>query len=122
MVKEFQMWIGGRWAAAQSGQTREVRDPGNGELLAKVPEGDGRDAAAAIQAARAAFDAGPWRKTTAQDRGKLLFRLADKIRGAAKMLAELEVRNCGKPLAEAEFDVADAETCLRRVLSVTALS
>ncbi len=111
MVKESRMWIGGRWAAAQSGQTREVRDPGNGELLAKVAEGDGRDAAAAIQAARAAFDAGPWRKTAAQDRGKLLFRLADKIRGAAKMLAELEVRNCGKPLAEAESDVADAANC-----------
>ena len=90
---------------------REIRDPGNGDLIATVPESSREDVASAIEAARRAFDQGPWRKTTAQDRGKFLFKIGDAIRANAKALAELEVRNCGKPLAEAEFDVADAANC-----------
>ncbi|MEW6057602.1 MAG: aldehyde dehydrogenase family protein [Bdellovibrionota bacterium] len=110
-MKTYDMLIGGKWVQARSKATREIRDPANGELIAKVPESAKEDVVAAIDAARAAFDEGPWRKTTALDRGKLLFRLADAIRAEAKKLAELETRNCGKPLTEAEFDIADAANC-----------
>ncbi|MBI5211358.1 MAG: aldehyde dehydrogenase family protein [Elusimicrobia bacterium] len=110
-MKEHAMLIDGKWVPARSGALREIRDPGDGSLLASVPEAGREDAEAAIDAARAAFDQGPWRKTTAQDRGKLLLRVAEGIRAEAKKLAELETRNCGKPLAEAEFDVADAANC-----------
>ncbi len=110
-MKTYEMFINGRWCASQSGQTRKIFDPGNGELVAAVPEANREDAVRAIEAAREAFDNGPWRKTTAQERSKYLFRLADAIRKESKMLAELEVKNCGKPLAEAEFDVADAANC-----------
>jgi betaine-aldehyde dehydrogenase len=48
---------------------------------------------------------------TAQERGRLLFRLSDRIRKEAPMLAELEARNCGKPITEAEFDINDTATC-----------
>ncbi|MBI3543005.1 MAG: aldehyde dehydrogenase family protein [Deltaproteobacteria bacterium] len=105
------MLVGGKWTKARNGATRDILDPASGELVAKVPESGREDVVAAIEAARAAFDHGPWRKTTALDRSKLLLKLADAIRGEAKMLAELETRNCGKPLAEAEFDVADAANC-----------
>jgi betaine-aldehyde dehydrogenase len=111
IVKTYDARIGGRWVQARSGATRDIHDPANGELLAKVPECGREDAVAAIAAARAAFDGGPWRKTGAQDRGKLLFKIAEGIRAQGKDLAELEVRNNGKPLAEAEFDVADAANC-----------
>lgn len=107
----YQMWINGKWTSACSGKTREIRDPGNGHLVAVVPEADQRDAALAIAAAREAFDRGPWRKVSALDRGKLLFKIADEIRSRSKMLAELEVKICGKPLVEAEFDIADAANC-----------
>jgi betaine-aldehyde dehydrogenase len=110
-MKKYEMLINGKWVNAKSGQTREIRDPANGELIATVPESNREDAAAAISAARAAFDSGPWRKTSALDRGKILFRIGDAIRAQAKQLAELETRNGGKPLAEAEFDVADAANC-----------
>ena len=106
-----QMLIGGKWVDARSGKTRELFDPANGELIARVAEGAKEDAALAIEAAREAFDHGPWRKTSALDRSKLLWRLAEAIRADGKTLAELEVRNNGKPLAEAEFDVADAANC-----------
>lgn len=110
-MKTYEMLIGGKWVQARSGATRDIHDPASGELLAKVPESGREDVVAAIQAARDAFDNGPWRKMTALDRGKLLFKLADAIRAEAKLFAELETRNMGKPLAEAEFDVNDAANC-----------
>ncbi len=110
-MKKVQMLIDGKMSTALSGETREIRDPGNGEVLALVPESAREDVQRAILAARRAFDEGPWRNTTALDRGKFLFKVADAIRKEAKLLAEIEVRNCGKPLAEAEFDVADAANC-----------
>ncbi len=110
-VKTCDMLINGKWVQARSGETREILDPGNGEVLARVPRADREDVRDAVKAARDAFDKGPWRKTTALERGKLLFKIADGIRAHGKMLAELETRNNGKPLAEAEFDVADAANC-----------
>jgi betaine-aldehyde dehydrogenase len=111
MSKTYDLYINGKWVKSQGGATREIRDPGNGELIASVQEGSREDAANAIAAARAAFDNGPWRKTTALDRSKLLFKVADAIRSDASRLANLETRNQGKPLAEAEYDVADAANC-----------
>lgn len=111
MPKIYQMFIDGQFVGAKNKATREIKDPGSGEIIASVPESSREDVAHAILAARRAFDSGPWRKTTAQDRGKILFKIGDLIRANSKMLAELESRNNGKPLAEAEFDVADAANC-----------
>lgn len=110
-MKSYDMLIGGRWVQAKSHATREIIDPGTGAVIASVPECGRDDVIMAVDAAREAFDHGPWRKTSAQDRGKMLFKIAESIRGHAKRLAELEVCNNGKPLAEAEFDVADAANC-----------
>jgi betaine-aldehyde dehydrogenase len=110
-MKKYEMLIDGKHVLAKTGNVREIHDPANGELLGTVPESGREDVAAAIRAARKAFDHGPWRKVTAQDRGKILFKIAEGIRAQAKMLAELETKNCGKPLAEAEFDVTDAANC-----------
>src|SRR5438132_897379 len=100
-MKTYEMLVNGKFVKAKSGATRDIVDPASGELVAKVPESGREDVLVAIDAAREAFDHGPWRKMTALDRSKLLLRLADAIRGEAKKFAELEVRNCGKPLAEA---------------------
>ncbi|WP_131778591.1 aldehyde dehydrogenase family protein [Legionella bozemanae] len=110
-MKRYEMYIDGKFTLAQNGGTRDIIDPGNGQLLAIVPESTKEDVMLAIKAARKAFDEGDWRKTSALDRSKLLFKVADLIRANAKMLAELETRNCGKPLAEAEYDVTDAANC-----------
>ena len=110
-MKTYENFIGGRWQTSKSGQLREIRDPANGELIAKVQESNREDVQDAVNAARAAFDTGPWRKTSALDRGKFLFKVAEAIRADAARLARLEVQNCGKPLAEAEFDIADSANC-----------
>lgn len=104
------MLIGGDWVSASA--IREIRDPASGELLAVVPEAGREQAAAAIRAAREAFDRGPWRRTTAVERARLLFALAAAVRRERTTLAALEVRSCGKPLAEAQVDVDDAAACI----------
>jgi betaine-aldehyde dehydrogenase len=67
-MKTYESFINGKWQSARSGQLREIRDPANGELVAKVQESGKEDVIQAIDAARKAFDAGPWRKTSALDR------------------------------------------------------
>ena len=78
-----------------------------------MAEAAAADVELAIDHARRAFDEGPWPRMRAQERASHLFRLADRIDGAAERLAELETRNNGKPLRESRFDVADAANCFR---------
>ncbi|APR87278.1 Aldehyde dehydrogenase [Minicystis rosea] len=108
-MKPTSMLIGGQWVAAQ--KTRELRDPANGELVAVVPEAGRTEADAAVRAARAAFDRGPWRRTPAVERARLLFALAAAVRQHREALATLDVRTAGKPLAEALIDADDAAAC-----------
>lgn len=105
------MYINGRRVASHSGEWFPVYDPSTEEIIAEVPAADAADIDSAVQAAVAAFESGPWPQTTAQDRGRLLFKLAERIRANAPALAELESRNCGKPIVEAEYDIADTATC-----------
>jgi betaine-aldehyde dehydrogenase len=110
-VKTYQNYVNGQWVSAAGGATFPVYDPSTEEVIAHVAEATAADVDKAVKAARAAFDSGPWPATTAQDRGRILFKLADKIRQNLPMLAELESRNTGKPIVEAEFDIGDVATC-----------
>jgi betaine-aldehyde dehydrogenase len=107
----YRMLIDGEWVAAAAGRTLEVRDPATGQAMATVPDAQAADVDRAVKAARRAFEEG-WRDVTAQERGRILFRLAERVRARTKELAELETLNSGKPLAESEFDVGDVATCL----------
>jgi betaine-aldehyde dehydrogenase len=109
-MQRRQMYINGEFVESTSGAWLPVYDPSTEEIIAEVPEGNASDIDRAVLAARAAFD-GPWSQTTAQERGRLLFKLADRIRQQSAELAELECRNTGKPIVEAEFDIADTATC-----------
>jgi betaine-aldehyde dehydrogenase len=97
--------------ASGAGEGIEVLDPSTGEAIGSVPDASATDVDRAVKAARAAFDSGPWKDKTAQDRGRVLFELARIVRRRAAELAELETRNSGKPIVEAEFDLADVATC-----------
>src|SRR5580698_9193326 len=110
-VKTYQMYINGEWTASKSAKTFPVYDPSTEEIIAQVPDAGSDDVNRAVAAAKAAFDEGPWANSTAQERGRVLFRLSEKIRANLPALAELECRNTGKPIVEAEYDVADATTC-----------
>jgi betaine-aldehyde dehydrogenase len=110
-VRTYQNFVNGKWESSASGKTFPVYDPSTEEVMAQVAEADAADVDRAVTAARAAFDSGPWAQTTAQDRGRVLFKLAEKIRQNSVALAELECRNTGKPIVEAEYDMADVATC-----------
>src|SRR6202007_1191126 len=110
-IQTYKNYVNGQWVAAASGETFPVYNPSTEEVIANVAAAGAADVDAAVKAAREAFDNGPWRQTTAQDRGRILFKLADKIRQNAAALAELECRNTGKPIVEAEYDIADVATC-----------
>jgi betaine-aldehyde dehydrogenase len=112
-------YINGRWTAARSGATREVLNPANNEVIGLVTESDAADAETAIDAARAAFDAGPWADSRGPERGAKLFKLADLIEQHAEELARLDTLNNGKPLREARGDIADSAGCFRFFAGLT---
>lgn len=92
------MLIGGKRVDAAGGETFEVLDPSNNNVLAKAPKGGREDIDRAVKAARAAFDSGPWRKLTASERGRLIWKLADLIEAHTEEFAQLETLDNGKPL------------------------
>src|SRR5271154_6123038 len=110
-VRTYQMYINGEWTASKSAKMFPVYDPSTEEVLAQVPDAGAEDVNRAVAAAKAAFEDGPCASTTAQERGRVLFRLSEKIRANLPSLAELECRNTGNPIVEAEFDINDAATC-----------
>jgi len=110
-VKKYKMFVDGKWVSSHTGETWNVINPANRDVIATVPLADEEDARMAIMAARRAFDKGPWRKMSQVERGKLLLALARAIRDQAEELAQLETLNSGKPIRESRMDVSDAADC-----------
>src|SRR5450755_1759589 len=101
IAKPRKMLIDGKWVNAASGKTFPTYNPATGEVLAQVAEGDRADIDAAVQAARKAFDSGPWSRMTASERGKLVWKLADLLEQHIEEFATLETLDNGKPLTVA---------------------
>jgi (Z)-2-((N-methylformamido)methylene)-5-hydroxybutyrolactone dehydrogenase len=99
-LQKFKMFIGGEWVEPSSGQWFESYDPYAGKPWALLPRGSAPDVNAAVDAAHLAFSQGEWPKLTASQRGQLLRRLADLIARDAEKLAQIEVRDNGKLIAE----------------------
>ena len=91
-------FIDGTDMAAAGGQLLPTSDPFSGETWAQIARSDAADVSLAVAAARRAF--GPWAALRPTARGKLLVRLAELIEQKAEFLAEIEVRDNGKLLAE----------------------
>ncbi|MGB8940459.1 MAG: aldehyde dehydrogenase family protein [Streptomyces sp.] len=115
-----ELFIGGTWTTAADGQTREIRCPADNTLVATVDEAGPKDAAAAIAAAREAFDSGPWPGTPAAERGRLLLRVADLLERDKDALARAESLDTGKRLVESEYDMDDIANCFRYFGNLTA--
>jgi phenylacetaldehyde dehydrogenase len=95
------MLIGGKWTMAASGKTFPTYNPATGEVLAEIAECDREDINRAVDAARKAFDNGPWRKMTASERGRLVWKLADLLEANLEEFAYLETLDNGKPFTVA---------------------
>ncbi|MBI1395502.1 MAG: aldehyde dehydrogenase family protein [Betaproteobacteria bacterium] len=104
-VKDHQNLIDGQWRAASDGRFVDVVSPSDGVVFARIARGTPQDIDAAVQAARAAFEAGPWARMTAVERGRLLTKLGERITANAEELAQLEARDTGKPMKQARADI-----------------
>jgi len=98
-LEEFQLFIGGKFVDAASGDTFESLDPYRGRAWARVADGAPADIDNAVASARAAFE-GEWGRLTGFQRAAIMRRIGDAITENADRLALLEVRDSGKLLRE----------------------
>jgi acyl-CoA reductase-like NAD-dependent aldehyde dehydrogenase len=119
VATELGLFIGGELVEPASGETRELREPATGAPLATVAMAGDADIDRAVESARAALD-GPWGKTPATERSRLLHALADAIQANRKELAELESRNVGKAISSVKAELAGAVEQFRFFASATA--
>lgn len=105
------LYINGEWVAPASGETFDVIDPSDREVFHRAPRGGAADIDAAVRAARAAFDEGPWPRMSGAERATVLRRIGDGIAARTDELARMEVRDNGKPLPEALWDIEDTAGC-----------
>jgi aldehyde dehydrogenase (NAD+) len=96
-----QLLIGGKSVPPVEGGTLRLTNPATGERLPDAPAAGPRDVEAAVQAARAAFDEGPWPRMNAAARGRLLRKLADALWERREEFALVESLNNGKTFREA---------------------
>ena len=109
-----QLLINNEWVKSVSGHRFETINPATGEVICDVAEADAQDVDKAVQAARAAFTTGEWRKMSATRRGELLYKLADLIEQNIDELARLETLDNGKPLSESlNIDLPAVIACYR---------
>jgi aldehyde dehydrogenase (NAD+) len=97
-IGQTRLLINGEWQDAADGKTFETINPANEQVIAKVAEAAKPDVDRAVAAARRSFDGGPWRKMSATERGRLMYKLADLIEQNQEELAQLETLDNGKPL------------------------
>ena len=113
-VRQTNMLINGKWVESRSGRRFQTINPVNETVIAEVAEGDSADVDAAVKAARAAFDDGPWSKMDARDRGRLIYKLADLLEANFDELAALETLDNGKPISDSRAaDLPLSIDCLR---------
>lgn len=107
-----QLYINGQWVNPDLGGYFDTLDPATEQVIQRVPAGTEEDIDHAVRAARRAFDNG-WGQTTGAERAEWLEALATELEGRQDALALLEVRDNGKPLPEAQWDIGDAIGCFR---------
>jgi betaine-aldehyde dehydrogenase len=106
-----ELYIDGRWQKPIKGGTFPIINPATEEVVHHAPAGTAEDVELAVKAARKAFDHGPWPKMSGAERAKYLRAIAEGIRVRLKEIARLETIDNGKPIPEAEWDIADAAGC-----------
>ncbi|WP_322067003.1 aldehyde dehydrogenase [Burkholderia ubonensis] len=98
--EQLKMYVDGRWVDSSDGRTLMSLNPYQQKVWAVVPDASQEDVASAVSAARAAFDNGPWRRTTPQQRAAMMRKLGDLIASNAERMATIESSDNGKLLRE----------------------
>src|SRR2546427_1571316 len=102
-ISPGRLLIGGQWI--DGSRKFDTINPATGEVMTQVAEASASDVDRAVQAARRAFEdrSGPWRKMSASERGRLIWRIADLVEKNIDEMAELETLDNGKPIFESRY-------------------
>jgi len=103
IAKQHGLLIGSERLAAADGRTFATLDPATGKEIATVPQAGAEDVAKAVDAARTAFDRGPWSKLPPSERGRLMNALADALEQRQEEIAQIESLDNGKPVKLAQY-------------------
>jgi acyl-CoA reductase-like NAD-dependent aldehyde dehydrogenase len=108
-----QLFINGEWRDATGGKTIGVINPATEEVIAEVASAEQHDVDAAVAAARAAL-AGPWGRLSARERGRLIWKIGEKLLEKADDIARLETLHNGKPIFESrQIEVPASAECFQ---------
>ena len=110
-IKEYQLFIDGKWKTSTSGETLDIISPSTEEIVARVQNGTAEEAIEALEAADKAQK--KWKKLPARERADLLYKLADEIEANTERLAQLLTKEQGKLLKVARFEVAVTASFIR---------
>src|SRR3954452_12261448 len=99
-MRNFQLFIDGKFVDPQGGEWFDSVDPFRGAAWARIPRAQAVDVGAAVTAAKRAMTEGKWAHFSATMRGGVLRKIGDLVSEHAERLAEIEVRDNGKLLAE----------------------
>lgn len=106
------LFINGEFVPAASGQRIDVYNPYTGAKFCDIAEAGAEDVDRAVAAARSAFP--EWRDTSAEDRGRLLLKLADKMEEHFDELVQIEMMDTGHPIRDVRFlDIPRSAACIR---------
>src|SRR6266705_2403691 len=97
--------VGGTRRESAEGTTFPVNEPALGRPMAEVAEAGAEDARRAVDVAHRAFEEGPWPRTSATERGRVLLRASFLVRERLEDLARVEARNVGKPIGDARDEI-----------------
>jgi acyl-CoA reductase-like NAD-dependent aldehyde dehydrogenase len=112
-VMQNQLFIDNEWRDAAGRETLDVVNPATEDVIATVPAAERSDVDAAVAAARAALD-GPWGRMSARERGRLVWKLGERLLERADEIAQLETLHNGKPIFEArQIEVPAAAECFQ---------
>jgi aldehyde dehydrogenase (NAD+) len=96
-------FIDGRWVEPRSSTRLPVEDPSRGIEVGEIARSGSGDVDAAVAAAERAL-AGEWGRLTATERGRLLMKLSELVKGHIDALARIEAIDVGKPIAQGRAD------------------
>jgi len=113
LIGRKQLLINGEWRDSSSGATMPVVNPATEEVIAEVASATPADVDAAVAAARAALS-GPWSKMSARERGRLVWKLGERLMEKVDEVARLETLHNGKPITESRhIEIPMAAECLQ---------
>ena len=96
MLVKQKLFIGGKWVAPAGREAIDVHNAGNGEIMGRIPAGTEEDAAAAVSAARGAFDG--WKDTPVEKRVEFLEKISAGLKARAEELAKTIAQEVGMPI------------------------